>query len=558
MNLREFLVRNATTTGLVACLRGESLTEIAFKTYCVGALLSAFKGGEMVSAEQLVDLAEDFEAPLSEPRILQLLSETGLIIDLGGRSYQVASSLSIGKLFPRELRGYQLDVALEAIKGAWPSSHAGEAVRESPLTTEECLASIERTWSWALEIISYCIDHALPGVPVFWPCEDGQHRPLGQGVGTMSTADTLLLLLEPVRFGLSNSAYHSCLKAPVLLSYLEMVLGMQCTDSAWYRGAFTVQGSDDDFVGSSNPAYDTSPPPTVDATADVLLMLGFVLRSPILDPRSDSQVAHLRDRTMSAVRYAAEFLLRSQLEMGAWGIHRYETEGDRFRVRPRELSCKYTVEALGEVTRAGLVDAELRARSLPQVEHYLRWAKSTAVQSGEEAHWLREFVIRDSSDEQRFYSTVWVAHSLLAVTKAWPELRAEAEDVLGKAMAYILRRWSPNRASFAAVELDVASWRGMEHSAFPWELPGDPMVVSLVLDFFTDRSVPMQPELRQRVDRAIRNFLGEERHGHWVDFLMKREGTDRAMPSNTYFYNVALLSYLRYLYRGLQSAFDEA
>lgn len=46
--------------------------------------------------------------------------------------------------------------------------------------------------------------------------------------------------------------------------------------------------------------------------------------------------------------------------------------------------------------------------------------------------------------------------------------------------------------------------------------------------------------------RAVAGSLDTEVNGHWDDFLMKREGNDRAVVGSTIFYHSAMLAFVRH------------
>jgi hypothetical protein len=127
------------------------------------------------------------------------------------------------------------------------------------------------------------------------------------------------------------------------------------------------------------------------------------------------------------------------------------------------------------------------------------------------------------------------------LARKWPGHGNIVQPLLGGGLSYVLQRWHPDPVKYLEEEFRVPTWHGLASSPFRWELPEDPIVASLILDYYTAiQRVPI-PEVWMQLTKAIDGALRAERHGHWLDFLLKNEG---AMPSNTALFNSALLSYL--------------
>jgi hypothetical protein len=154
--------------------------------------------------------------------------------------------------------------------------------------------------------------------------------------------------------------------------------------------------------------------------------------------------------------------------------------------------------------------------------------------------------VADSDFEaQQLFTTLWAARSLFSLSRvADLELGVPLDELLSGALAFINRRWQPDSQAFAVVPFRVPTWAGPARGQFSWELPADPLIASLILRVATMRGEAVGADAWERISRVVAASLEDEAHGHWVDFLMKKDGDDRAVPGNTRYNQELLLSYL--------------
>jgi hypothetical protein len=413
---------------------------------------------------------------------------------------------------------------------------------------------MQRTRAWAAEIIEYCVKEGLVAVPVFWPCEDGRHRPLNRLGGSATTMDTLLLLSLSAAYHLAMPV-NDRLPQSTLESFLDGIVRLQNRDGGWNDGAFIIPGDDQDFVNAYDPELDQERGacPTVDAAADALLALSLTriwLRRAAFQEPLDSRLADACRRTM-------DFILRQQLLGGGWPVYRYEDDDDALPAR--EVSSALVAEAIAAALEADVVPTEAEARVGDALDALAAFSlRSAGVTDTGDAAWASDFgPLR--AGEALLVPTFWVGRLLLHLAAArarlglpeLPELRIKLAD----AATVVAREWEPDADAFARISFRVATWRGPTATDFHWELPQDALVGSFLLQHAVATDARLSDDLWEKVTRAIAHALDRELHGHWVDFEMKQlDHEDRALPGNTRYYNELLAGYLAYLRSRLPAA----
>jgi len=577
MSIHDTLAQDADLLALAGAMRSTRLADAAFKLWFLRNVLAKMEPGAELDLAELLIAAEDFEFPYSSDEVAALVRDCGMLEPLGRDRFRVRDALHLGNLFqvPRSILPRAVSLRENAhLRPAQPVQ--ARSANESP-SLKDCAGASRRASQWGIEVVEKALlaqGGGLCGVPPFWNCIKEEHSPFVQVGGSMTTVETLLLLVDQARFGMKLLLGAEQARADAIVRLGDLLMSLQDREDRWTSGALIMAGEDDDFVDSFNPITDAGRGacPTVDATATLLRALCLLHR-----PELASALAHHAaseapqpaaaavaamtpqcqatprledwpDRLAVAIRQAAGFVLRMRSDAGGWGILRYPD--DRPPTPVREPSCKMAIEGLAAACASGLLDEAAQVPILRAVEDYLQMVRGAAHPDDHSLFWQPFFSPDPIRDAASLGSTMWVCHSLLAIARTWPELRSEAQDLLGKGVAYLCEHWTPNAESFISVAVRVPTWVGWSsNERFSWELPTDPFVATLLLDYHRHLGSEPKPDEWRRINQAVVGALALETHGHWNDFLLKKNrGLDKAMPGNTLHYCQLLWSYLSYVH----------
>jgi hypothetical protein len=542
---------------LVGALANESARTVAFKLLFARNVLGSVSPGEPVPSESIEELLFELSHSLSLRSARKVLLDSGLARGKGSDdpAMEVPATIALGNVFGEEKEEFgeiEIPVArfLELLR---LDRGEGQARQSAPVAAAECVAALDATSSWGAELAKRVLELDLPGVPVFWDCGESGHTPLNQDPGTLTTSDTVLLILERVRRGM---------RAPILgsdecascIGLVNKLLGLQ-REGGWNRGAFCVPEWDDDFLGSfdkEKPELGTCP--TVDATGGAVMALCAILHADFRGVMEGQDYESFAQRARDAVERGVDFLLRSQFSEGPWPVYRYED--DRYVLPARDLSSRYAIEAIADAVRGKWIGEALAQRARDATACYARYVYSTAQDADGECAWLPNFIKADARDREKLQATCSIWLSLEAALLAWPEFAEEFAPLRNKAVQFIDRLWEPDSSlnGYVAIEFRPPRWNGPADT-FVYEWPADPMIVSMLLTSARAGGLTLNPQIRERIGGAVSDFLALQRHGHWDDFLMARNGEWRGVPPNTIQYHRALLDYVQWQAQTLEMLF---
>ncbi len=163
MNVSELAVAEAPALAVAAAMAGDSLFEIGIKRFCTQRILAERGAGDRLEIEELISIADDFETPLPDDRVVELILATGVFERDGEDALRVREAVSLNDFYPTFLRARRLEVPLAAFHralvgdGAASGGKGGGAVRPSA-----CVDAIERSWSFASEIIGHVLERGWP------------------------------------------------------------------------------------------------------------------------------------------------------------------------------------------------------------------------------------------------------------------------------------------------------------------------------------------------------------------------------------------------------------
>ena len=549
MNWEQLLIRENELIGMVGVLGGRAVQDIVFKIAFIRTIMDRLEPGSQVPRGVVLNLLEELKISLSEREARTLLLDAGLV-ELVEDDLRVPRIVTTRGVFP-ELLPVPPEYLTEQVL-AWLRLSRTSAVQSSQQcpTTLACLLSINRSLNWALQIASAARRADLDGIPVFWECSQGTYVPFTSDPGTLTTSDTLLLIGERARQGFKVPPLAPD-ELDTVVWLWKLLLRLQRQGSTWDGGAFNVPRWDDDFVGCYLDTHrDRGPCPTVDATANSVLALASMLKSGILLQADLQTGTSLREATISAIGHGVEFILRCQGKVGGWPIYRYED--DQFGLPVRDICSRFAVDALAEVARLAVIPQVVCERVRAALIRYLQMAESTLHHDGAGAYWVPNFTRPHARKDEKVQATATTQLSLDAAARAFPELATTVAGIRKKTTAFVAQTWEPDPDRFARISFRVPTWDGPAETQAQWELPADPMIVSMLLAF-EKYDNPHDLDLRASAVNAVGTFLAQEKDGYWVDFLMRKEGKNRAMPGNTMHYHRALLDFLAWNQRVLDA-----
>lgn len=528
---REDLLRNeGRGLALLGVLAAEGADEVLLRLAFLRRVYARATSPQ-VDFDVVVDLLEDHELALTDDEAVATLVASGML----------------------EARGGTLLLADPVVPKGW-SSLVGDSVGEQEISGTDLVAAIvetraadlheagfgpvfrgiDQTTRWGI-VIAKATPEELDGVPCFWDYDETGYRPFNLDPASVTTSDALRLVVERHRVGASLPVITDDDRASIARLWTKL-LDLQRSDMAWTTGSFSVAGEDDDFVGAFDPTRpELGPCPTVDATGGAVVALASILDSSAAVGADD-----LVRRSGDALRRAVDFLLRSQLPGGGWPLFRYEN--DAFPMVERDVSSWYAVEALAAVNPSHGSDESVEAGIAHALERFVDLAETSVEYATGACAWKPDFVTAFASESGRLQATATVCMSLDAATRRHPELRSRTSPLLEGGFRYIAEAWEPDPQAIATINFRVPTWDGPAATRFPWEWPLDALIVQM-LSLSPQR---WDNQLETRVSRAVAGFLETEVNGHWDDFLMKREGNDRAVVGSTIFYHSAMLAFARH------------
>jgi hypothetical protein len=546
----EFLRSEGELITLIGALGDPSIERAAFKLAFAKMIMPVLSSGTPLPKREVLDILEDLQLRLSEREANETLLQSGLAV-LGDGELRMPERVSVTQSFVEKINTDALSLPRDRFLRLL-DTRTQEKSSEGAFELTECAEAIDRTAKWALEIAAETRAAGLPGVPVFWNCEADTHTPFSPDPGTLTTGDTLLLLVERTRYGIPLPKLDEDDLWTVAWLWRQILL-LQRHDHGWNAGAFNVPMFDDDFVGAFMPEHaQLGPCPTVDATGQLVLALATLLDSSLVEVTHIDPSGTLEQGTHGAIALGVDFLLRCQLEEGGWPIYRYEN--DHFSMPPRDLSCRFAVDGLSLAVRSGILGADRMEQVYNALRAYLTWVEKTARFSNGECHWVPNFTRPFAVDEEKVQATATIGLTLQAIMAALPDAAATIERLRTGAYAFIRRVWQPEGDRYARIAFRVPTWEGPSGAQFSWEIPTEPLVVSMLLEAESSGIAPDE-DIRARITASIASSLRQEEHGHWVDFLMRKEGKNRAMPGNTRNYHRALLDYVTWQSRVLTHYF---
>lgn len=511
---------------LARMLSGSSFAEALFKAQLIQGMSARAGDNRQIGPEAFDALVEDLAIPLDDSGARNLALSTGCVTMGDNGNLHVKAAIDLAELFPGSLRAGVVTVTMQEILGTLGGvrNDPSQTLGVRPVHPSEWQAVIERSGRWAAEIARYSGRAGLGGIPVFWECRGSRHIPMFSDIGTTTTMDTLAML------GASCVGGGQAMLA-ALRSLTQDVLGMQQHTSGWVNGAFAPPGPDEDFVGAftaEDPARGSCP--TVDGSADAITALVLARRAL---PRRSGLLAAVD----TGIANGVEFLLRQQLDPGAWTTLRYE--GDTHEVEPREVSSALAVEALSWAADAGLTDR----RAIDAIGRYLGWLDASAEKADEQASWAPFDPSVEWHDFSRLDATAWVAKSLLAAGTSFPDVAPRVRQLLRSAMSFLANHWDVSTPQLQPVQFRVPTWTGPKSVPMTWELPRHTMIATLIIRYAMQDGPEVALRSWSQIDSTLKRALEDERHGHWPDLLMR----DRAVPANTR-YNLELIqAYVSYM-----------
>lgn len=556
--------------------RSDSLEATLFKARAVEILVSARAlqpDGEGLNDEQIWLMVEESAGYFSRSQTWDLIKSMPLIEEIQAQPgyYRLRKEISLRQLqagpqrpepeqpsIGRWRRRGRLSASISSIDVVWTLDEVRAAffpVVWPAWTIRGARNAILRGYTWLLWTLHYGLNPAndLSTMPAFWSCErlDGDRAediPVGNQRAVTSVGDALGSLVDSHYAILTMAAtagdHRAALDygiAQLLGDALEENLTVGEDESTWRPN----WGSQDD-PPSDCPVwdertrewnrggflpFDDQPEaiyPTVDGTWDAVLAL-----SSLYDLYDQLTEAHgplgtTRSELGSALLGGVAFLVRMQLgPSGGWGVYRYRN--DTPPVPPQEFTTGQTILALHlalqttafEDLGAAPLRAEAEAALLRAWEFLQRTSQSYEDLRAWAPFFDTAFDMHRPQDVVR--ATVWTGTGLLALYRAFDDLRPAITPWLYDVVTLVDRHWQLNYERSADTFFRVPLEYGLHDTYGKWSNRYDVTVAILMLDLCnqsredSELELSFSPELWSRLERTLGFMIQEQHpeHGHW-------------------------------------------
>jgi hypothetical protein len=529
---------------LFALLTGaDTITEQLFKTHAVELLLGS---GELrepgLSRESILLMVEDSAGLLPQQRIWELIRSMPLLEKRDGL-YRARERIALADFqpggearLPKLARG--VSWSLDELRNVffpvvWPA-----------WTVRDVRNAIQRGYGWFLWTLrsSLASGSGQEPLPAFWSCERGEDLPVGHLRAITSIGDTLTSLANSARFVCSLAGLQGDHRPKLgyglrqLLDYrLEANLSLNPTEVPlpWGGGGFNPvdwsQANREWNRGGLLP-FDDQPEaeyPTVDATWDAVLALAALYEQYPALAGADGLREAPRKTIGAALLDGVAFLVRLQLPAGGWGIYRYPA--DQPEVPAYEFTTGQTILALSLVLATSLFEDREQPALRAATEAALRraWAflRRRAVPFDGLSIWAPYFddTLDAHSPRSLLRATIWTGTGLLALYRAFKDLREELAPRLQELILLAERHWQIDYRRSVEVEFRVPLRQSLHDVFGKWSNRYDLTVVILLLDLYNECSRDPQLSLAfsdglwGRIERTLGLLIEEQhpQHGHW-------------------------------------------
>ncbi|MDG4550612.1 MAG: hypothetical protein P9F19_15270 [Candidatus Contendobacter sp.] len=504
----------------------ENINDRLFKRQAIEKLLRAPELRDQgLSRDDILLRVEEFGGLRPRNRLWELLASIPLLEEREGR-YCLRATLPL-TAFPAA--GRRLPKSLGAV--AWTLAEIDGLffpVVDTLWTVRNLGEAIYKGYGWLLWTADHARDPAnqLEAMPAFWQCQGGEDAPLGFVRAITGIGDALGALADSHYFPHSIERAKNA-PGPALDSLLRWLLACRAEPDAppgwdeaarnWHRGGFWP------FDDQPEAVY-----PTVDATWDAVLALGSVHDQYDRLATSYGPFHCPRSAVGEALLDGIEFLLRTQLPAGGWGIYRYP--GDQPPVPAHEFTTGQTLLALRLVLLSEVFEERERPELRAAVEAALRraWAflRERAVNFQGRQVWLPFFGdrVEDYASRDILRASVWTGAGLLALYRGLPDLRGAIAPRLADLLDLANIHWEPDYRRIAEFEFRVPLDERLHDNFGKWSNRYDVTLAIFLLDLFNegrsgDGGLPVEfgPGLWRRLERTIGEILREQHpeHGHW-------------------------------------------
>lgn len=237
MTWTSFIRDHKVPVALVASLGSERLDEVILKIAFTERVTARLSPGATIPWITVANILEDEELGLSDTEAIETLVRAGLALKQHGE-LTVPERINPQMRLEDGLPPATIEVSRDEFLRALTPGRSDEA---PTVELTECVAALDRTSLWGATLATL-LPSDLPGVPVFWSYDDaGNYSPFNLDPASLTTSDTLRLVVERTRFGLPLPRLMPAQRdACVLL--LEKLLRLQRSRDVWVRGSLRYAG----------------------------------------------------------------------------------------------------------------------------------------------------------------------------------------------------------------------------------------------------------------------------------------------------------------------------
>ncbi len=517
--------------GTAVLFAGNSLQDILFKIHFLKKIVSIREATRSYTMEELILLTDNFPYALPESRIKELI-ESIPILDNHDGVYSIKFEIDLAEWFV--LQGGRIPKGMN-LKLTWDEVENILGKKEKDVaswSTFDVKTAIQRGLEWCLHSVRVSEEFKIGGLPAFWECVDNDLRPVGIKQAGTCNSDTLGALSESL-FGPVEINPAEEKDAPQLLNVL-LQYNLNCLvtpdqnpysgiPAEWNPGGFQPL---EDQPGSFHP--------TVDATANFVTAASI---SYFFFDELQKRGVHFsirKDELGKAILSSVDFLLRTKLDDGGWGIYRYPQGG--FDVAPTAFSTSLTVISLGLAKMCGVIDHleryELYGQINTALERTLDFILSRQTKYNGRSVWTMAF----DTDTERFPqaeilgATLYCFRALFSMSRGMASLRNRIYPILREFVEYLEEIWKPDYDALFVYEFRIPLETRLNDTFNAWEIRLDVRLAALLLDFHNETfanpelGISLSPKMRRNIEITISRLLQEQHPvlGHWIDPINKR------------------------------------
>lgn len=494
-------------------LNADNVVDLELQYKLIIAMITLINKGTEVDMDEFELLVEDMvgNRAVSVRKAKKLLEQTGAFVVVDG-----LWKYNDGFVFHKQAVDWN-----QFTKLFFAGDQANAA---NPSSVDVERDSIINGINWTIRMCELAEkDGKIRGLPAFFSCNNSEDKIIGFKVAGTSTSDAMSLLCQSTDYlldcGKKVEEIINCLSF-----LLSKTIACQCTASGWDKGGF--------YPLEDQPESDH---PTVDATCLAVMALCSVYENrDKIEERLGSEIEVNNKEIEQAVLDGLDFLFRTQLSDGSFGIYKYE---DGREGASNENCTRMVQSTMGVCKGSGIFDSterfDLYTACSKVISDTYRYLCTHMAEAGNYQVWAPYFGSRaqDYNVADVVMSTARVCRSFMPV---WWQCEDERENIV-KYCHDFLDYWRENEEKVIGrvgrYRFNSPSANGFSAGEYFWPSCPDMLAAFTVLQAYNRFGLALTKEEWALIERTVHRTLKiQHPHGHW----------DNPLAENTPFCAVTL------------------